>query len=126
MTVWNRIDIEYVRMESALEIALDQVQAHFDLAFAQLDISLKRIATGLNDRPHMGESEDAAEFMCDLLATRSPGEFSMEGKPGWFFVAAANRHRPEKHEWVIYEGNAFAQGSWIRLPRSSRRARAGA
>lgn len=116
MTVWNRIDVEYVKMASAEELPVGELQIHFDKAFAQIDISLKREVSGAADWEFMGRTESEADLWCSAYATRSTGQFTMEGKGGWFFLVAANRYMPEKHVWVMFEGDAVARGQWIVLP----------
>jgi hypothetical protein len=118
MTVWNRIDVEYVKMASADELPVSQLPIHFSKAYAQVDITLKRVVSGAGDMPFMGDDEKKADAACDKYASKS-GQFTMEGKPGWFFVAAANRHQPEKDAWVIHEGDAFAHNNFIRLPKGT-------
>jgi hypothetical protein len=118
MTVWNRIDVEYVKMKSADDLPMSELPVYFDMAFAQIDVSKKREVKGDADKPFMGSNDKEADAACDDYAS-SKGQFTMEGKPGWFFVASASRPLPEMHEFVIYEGDAFAQGRWIRLPKGA-------
>jgi hypothetical protein len=119
MTVWHRVDIEYVKMASAEDLPLAELAIHFEKAFAQVDITEKRVVTGQADRPFMGKDDSSADFMCDLYCLRSPGEFTHEKDPGWFFIVAANRYRPEKHGSVLFEGMAFAHKRWVRLPKGT-------
>jgi hypothetical protein len=112
MTVWNRIDVEYVRMASAVELPADQISAHYALACAQVDVSLKRVVP---DLLQMGLDEGAARAMCDSYVTKSSGEFSKEGEKGWFFLAAANRFLPSKVTRVLYEDKATAHGDKVKL-----------
>jgi hypothetical protein len=116
MTAWNRIDLEYVKMASALEIPVDRISTHYDMACAQVDVSLKRVVSGATDLPSMGADRAAADAMCDTYASRAGGEFSKEGEKGWFFVVAANRFQPAEATRVLYEGPALANGDHVRLP----------
>ncbi len=116
MTAWNRVDLEYVKMSTALEIPVDRISTHYDLACAQVDVSLKRVVAGATDLPFMGADDGAAGTMCDDYATSARGEFTMEGRKGWFFVVAANRFMPAAATRVLYEGPAQAFGDRVRLP----------
>lgn len=114
-TVWNRVDLEYVKMASALELPVDQISSHYDIACVQVDVSLKRVVGGAGDLPAMGANESAARAMCDTYAS-SAGEFSQEGQKGWFFIVAANRFKPPRATHILYEGPAEAFGDHVRLP----------
>lgn len=118
-TVWNRIDLEYVKMDSALELPVAQISDHYDMAFAQVDVSLKRVVTGASDLPAMGANQTSAYAMCDTYAS-SAGEFSKEGEKGWFFIVAANRFVPPRATHILYEGPAEAHGDHVRLPAGAR------
>lgn len=116
MTVWHRVDIEYVKMQSAAELPVDEIKNHYAIACVQVDVSLKRVVTGASDMPAMGTTDAVAYAACDAYATKAGGEFSMEGQKGWFFIAAANAMLPAKATRVLYEGKAVARGDRIRLP----------
>jgi hypothetical protein len=116
MTVWDRIDLEYVKMASAAELPVDQIAANYDIACAQVDVSLKRVVTGALDLPQMGANDAAARAMVDLYATKAGGAFTMEGQGGWFFIAAANRLLPSRNATILFEGEAEAHGDVVRLP----------
>lgn len=116
MTVWHRVDIEYIRMQSAAELPVEKIKDHYAIACVQVDVSLKRIVTGASDLPEMGSTDAVAYAACDGYATKASGEFSMEGQKGWFFIAAANAMLPAKSTSVLYEGKAEAQGDRVRLP----------
>lgn len=111
VTVWRRIQVEYVRMASADELRFDEVTEVFDRAFAQIDVAKKRVVTGRSDIAHMGSVQRIHEY-----ATRAGGEFTMDGKPGWFFVAAANRFWQPVESKILYEGTATALGDIVQLP----------
>ncbi|MFT3766440.1 MAG: hypothetical protein QM820_13145 [Minicystis sp.] len=119
MTVWHKIQLEYVKMASADELPVDQIARYYDRAFAQVDVSLKREVKGKSDKPFMGRTEQRAFDACEDLATKERGEFTMDGKPGWFFIASANRFLPEAHTRLLYEGEALAFGNKIKLPQGT-------
>src|SRR6185295_9863636 len=82
MTLWNRIDLEYVKMDTALELPADQISSHYEKACIQVDVSLKREVSGPSSLDHMGTDPGAAYAMCDDYVTKAKGEFSKEGEPG--------------------------------------------
>jgi len=45
MTVWKRIDVEYVRMTNALSLPVKKVAPYFEPAFVQMDFTEERIVT---------------------------------------------------------------------------------
>jgi len=116
MTVWDRIDLEYVKMASAAELPVDQIAAHYDIACAQVDVSLKRIVSGAADLAVMGPDNRSAYDKCDKYATKASGQFTKEGEGGWFFIVAANRMLPTKTATILWEGDAKAHGAFVRLP----------
>jgi hypothetical protein len=116
MTMWNRIDLEYVKMASAEELPVDQIGVHYALACAQIDVSERREVTGKSDRALMGPNDSLARKACDRYATKAQGEFTKEHEKGWFFVASARRLKPVKDSQTLYEGPATAHGDHILLP----------
>jgi hypothetical protein len=115
-SVWDRVDVEYVKMDSALELPVGEISQYYDMAFAQVDVSLKRIVSGASDLPEMGPTDPSAQAMCDQYSSKAAGEFTMEGQGGWFFIAAANRFVSAQNATILYEGDAHAHGSAVRLP----------
>lgn len=113
MTVWNKIDVEYVKMATAAELPVEQIAVHFDVAFAQVDITEKR---DVPDQSPMGTSYINADIGTHRYANK---EFKHKGQGGWFFIAAAKRYEPAKPTTVLYEGEAEAAGDRIRLPPST-------
>jgi hypothetical protein len=89
MSMWNRIDVEYVRMKNALPLPVDGVPRHFEPAFAQLDFAPERVVA---DQPTLGK--DAEAFFTTIHA-RSSEFFAHEKDPGWFCVLAANLAYPK-------------------------------
>ena len=116
MTVWDRVEVEYVKMASASELPVDKIAEHYDNACVQVDVSLKRIVTGASDKPYMGADDPSAYSACEDYCTKAAGEFTMEGEKGWFFIAAANRYEPAKDASILFEDDAQAFGDRVRLP----------
>jgi hypothetical protein len=116
MTVWDRIEIEYVKMLSASELPVDQIAPHYDLACVQVDVSEKREVGGSADMPQMDTTDALAYAACDAYSRSAGGQFSHEGQGGWFFMASANRFMPARTAAILYEGNAEANGDRVRLP----------
>jgi len=116
MTVWDRVEVEYVRMASASELPVDKIAEHYDNACVQVDVSIKRVVTGVSDKPYMGTDDDAAYYACEDYCTQTYGEFTMEDQKGWFFIAAGNRYMPPNNARLLYEGDARAFGDRVRLP----------
>ncbi|WP_437536345.1 hypothetical protein WME79_16215 [Sorangium sp. So ce726] len=88
MTLWRRIDVEYIRMESAPALPLEQVPAHLDQVFTQFDFSEERV---IEDRQHLAPDagalgEQASRFVSEI--------FSHAGEPGWFCLIAALEPHP--------------------------------
>ncbi len=116
MTVWDRVDLEYVKMASAPDLPVDQIAQHYDIACVQVDVTIKREVTGASDKPHMGTSDGAAFAACETYCTSTHGEFTHEGTGGWFFIVSANRFMPARTATILFEGNAEAHGNIVRLP----------
>lgn len=115
MTVWDRIEIEYVKMSSATELPVTQIAQHYEIACVQVDVSERRVVTGASDMAYMGTVDLLAYNECVNYCTSSR-EFNHEGQGGWFFMVAANRYMPAQTANILYEGNAVSQGSRVRLP----------
>ncbi|MEZ0469752.1 hypothetical protein [Luteimonas salinilitoris] len=116
MTVWDRVEIEYVKMNSANELPVDQIARHYDMACVQVDVSERRVVTGPSDMAAMGSNDGLAFAACEDYCTSVSGEFTHEGQGGWFFMVAANRFVPARTATILYEGNAEARGDRVRLP----------
>lgn len=116
MTVWHRVELEYVKMNSAAELPVDEIAKHYDMACAQVDVSLKRVVTGAADKPQMDLTEAGAHAKCDSYATKAAGQFTKEGEKGWFFIVAANSFMKPKTSTILYEGDAEAFGNKVQLP----------
>ncbi len=116
MTVWDRIEIEYVKMASAQELPVDQIAQHYDITCVQVDVSEKRVVSGSSDKAAMGINDGLAYAGCESFCTKASGEFTHEGEGGWFFMASANRFVPALTANILFEGDAVAQGGHVRLP----------
>jgi OmpA family len=113
MTVWKRIDVEYVKMQGAFSLPVDQVPPFFEPARVQMDFAVEREVTSKHFLTKLDKNEESA---CADYATASKGEFKAEGKPGWFFLAAAERCSSENFSApstdddgspkLVYEGKA--------------------
>lgn len=112
MTVWKRIDVEYVRMKNALPLPLERVPPLFEPARVQMDFTPERVVRSkrfLTKRDADGPRATAA------YASARRGEFRNHGKPGWFFLAAAERLSSENANngaapsEPLYEGKAKLQ-----------------
>ncbi|HXJ21347.1 MAG TPA: OmpA family protein [Polyangia bacterium] len=88
MTVWKRIDVEYVKMAGAFSLPVDQVPPFFEPARVQMDFAPERPVPSQHFLTKLDKDKESA---CAMYATASNGEFKLEGKPGWFFLAAAER-----------------------------------
>ncbi len=119
MTVWDRVEIEYVKMASAHELPVDQIASHYNITCVQVDVSEKRIVSGASDKAEMGINDVLAYAACENFCTSASGEFTHEGDGGWFFMAAANRFLPSRTASILYEGNAKAYGDRVQLPGST-------
>jgi len=92
MTVWKRVDVEYVKMAAAFSLPVDQVPAFFEPARVQMDFAPEREVAS---RHFLTKRDSDEESACADYATATKGEFTAEGKPGWFFLAAAERASSE-------------------------------
>ena len=92
MTVWKRIDVEYVRMAGAFPLPIDKVPPFFEPARVQMDFGTERVVAG---KPFLTTLDDDEDSACADYASSSRGQFKSEGKPGWFFLASAERASSE-------------------------------
>jgi len=115
ITVWDRVEIEYVKMASATDLPVTQIAAHYEISCVQVDVSERREVSGAADKAFMGATDAAAYNGCDNYCS-SAGEFTHEGDGGWFFMVAARHFQPPKSTSILYEGNAEARDDVVRLP----------
>lgn len=97
MTVWKRIDVEYVRMAGAFALPIDKVPPFFEPARVQMDFAPERTVPNGPTSPFLTMLEDDEDGACADYARARGGQFSGEGKPGWFFLAAVQRASSEHH-----------------------------
>jgi len=105
LTVWHRVEIEYVKMPSATELPVEEIAGHYLLARVQVDVSERR---EVKDLPVLPVSA------VDAYCSKKHGEFTHEGEGGWFFMVAATRSSPPKTATLLYEGEAEAHAGKIR------------
>ncbi|MGK4005696.1 hypothetical protein WMF31_23920 [Sorangium sp. So ce1036] len=100
MTLWRRIDVEYIRMESALALPVDEVPRHFEPTFTQLDFTPERV---IPDRQHMAPDAGALGDLAPLFVSEV---FAHAGDPGWFcLIAALEPHPlPEVRGELLFSG----------------------
>jgi len=111
MTVWKRIDVEYVRMENALSLPVDRVPPFFEPARVQMDFTPERVVPS---KPFLTRRDADGPRASVAYATARRGEFKNQGKPGWFFLAAAERFSRQNASdpgpsRPLYEGRATLQ-----------------
>ncbi|WP_437281772.1 hypothetical protein WME90_14835 [Sorangium sp. So ce375] len=120
MTLWRRIDVEYIRMESALPLPVEQVPRHFEPVFAQLDFTEARVIEDLQrmalDAGTLGEM--ASRFVSE--------HFEHAGDPGWFcLIAALEPHPvPDAPAEVLFSGSVTIldggegerRGEYVEIP----------
>jgi hypothetical protein len=94
MTVWKRIDVEYVVMASATPLdgfVNGQVNASYAKAYVEMVAHERAVDDYLAGGDlQMGVNEYDASQACEAYVTEAGGEFKHEGDGGWFFCAAAN------------------------------------
>ncbi len=122
MTVWHRLDVENVRMTSALALPVADVPAMFEQACVQLDFAPERVVP---DRQFMAPDDRG---LGTASATYVNASFSHRADPGWFCVFAAMEPHPLPsargaqlfHGTVaIHHGGTGAdQGDYIEIPGS--------
>jgi len=122
MTVWHRIDLEYVKMDSADELPVADISTNYDIACVQVDVSLKRVVSGASDKAMFDSADDniahtAVEKFANKSTAANPGgEFSKDGEKGWFWICAGNRLLSSKAAAILFEGDAKAFADTVRLP----------
>ena len=101
MTLWHRLEVESIRMKSALALPLDQVPEFFEQACAELNFEQDRV---VEDQPFMAADEKA---LSAASATYVNTNFSHARNPGWFCVISAMEpHRlPSKLGVNVFNGN---------------------
>ena len=122
MTLWHRLDLEYVRMESALPLPACEAPKHFEPAFTQLDCAAERVIPDRRyialDQNTLGES--SSRFIAEV--------FSHWDEPGWFCLVGAMEPYPlpEVRGEVLFNGPVTIEdggtgdkrGEYIEIPGS--------
>jgi hypothetical protein len=88
-------------MENAFALPIAKVPPYFEPARVQMDFSNERIVP---DKPFLTILDKDEDTACAEYASASKGEFKSEGKPGWFFLVAAQRASTEFFTAAIPSG----------------------
>jgi hypothetical protein len=130
MTIWKKINIEYVKMKTADSLPVNDIPKAFEKAFVEMNIEKYReepdrffnIGTASQSLWVMGLNDKDAEYAENKYCTREYGEFTKQG-PGWFFLASAHEQTPKTSgiSKVIYPssgtaGEAIANKDTIIIP----------
>jgi hypothetical protein len=88
LSMWHRIDVEYVRMKSAFPMPVENVAGHFEPAFVQMDFTAPRVVPDIpfiaNSEARLGPNRDAYINVV----------FQHKNEPGWFCLIGAMRAYP--------------------------------
>jgi len=90
LSMWERIDVEYVRMLSTPPLPLDAVAAMFEPAFVQFDFAPPR--TIPDEEP---TAANVGQFFANIRH-KIDGHFQHRDVPGWFCLIAMLRSYPDK------------------------------
>ena len=88
MTMWRRIDVEYLRMPSAVSLPVDGIWKFFEPACVQLDFAPERVLAQALDRPYMTARAADRHRNCHLFLRQASEHLCEEG---WFHLVSANR-----------------------------------
>lgn len=83
MTMWCRIDVEYLRMPSALALPVDQIPPLFEPCCVQLDVTPEQSTP---DIANLAPNDDALSRSSSQYINRV---FTHKNDPGWFCLIAA-------------------------------------
>ncbi|MFO0614896.1 MAG: hypothetical protein U0414_20070 [Polyangiaceae bacterium] len=99
LSMWDRIDVEYVKMKTADPLPVDEVAVKFEPAFVQLDFTAPRV---IPDKPFIARTEK------DLDTKLRPfvdAHFQHLHQPGWFILISALQAVPTGPPVpVLYDG----------------------
>jgi hypothetical protein len=99
MTMWQRIDVEYVRMRTALELPVDQIAPNFEPACTQIDVAAERI---VDDKEELAPSPD--ELSTEAFAY-ADSVFTHKNDPGWFcLISARYPYSPPPAPQLLLDG----------------------
>jgi hypothetical protein len=110
MTMWKRIDVEYVRMAGAFKLPIEKVPPFFEPARVQMDFAPERVVAS---KPFLTTLDRKKEAACSDYASASKGEFAAENKPGWFFLASAERAASEFFSMRGASGTGISNVSYV-------------
>ncbi|MBK8258710.1 MAG: hypothetical protein IPK82_39390 [Polyangiaceae bacterium] len=108
MTLWHRVDVEYIRMTSALALPVDQVPQFFEQACAELNFAPERVVP---DQQYMAPDDNS---LSPSSAAYVNANFTHASNPGWFCLISAMEPHPLP---ATPGGNAYT-GS-LRLHKSA-------
>lgn len=107
MTMWKRIDVEYRKMEGALDLPVDEVPRYFEPCFVQMDIGEPQ---SIPRQDFLADTDDQTSDVASNFVKAPPqGVFANESKPGWFLLVAAHRAARDvgtATRTMVYEGPA--------------------
>lgn len=87
MTMWKRVDVEYRKMEGALDLPVADVPPYFEKAFVQMDFTKPLPAT---KKEFMAlKKKDVSDNSSKYVKKPPGGVFEHESKPGWFLLVGA-------------------------------------
>ena len=120
MTMWNRIDVEVVRMEGAKDIngAVREIPKYFLPCCVQLDFHAERMLTGdLAPTELAGGEGGVLEETARQWVSR-PEVFSHGTEKGWFFLAAARLpYKRPPENGVLYNDHEYElSGEAVEIP----------
>jgi hypothetical protein len=88
ITMWHRIQLESIRMNSGLPLPTEEVPVPFEAACVELEVA-PEITVG--DRPFMAPREDALDNECTAYVD---SVFTHKSDPGWFCIISAMEPHP--------------------------------
>jgi hypothetical protein len=88
LTMWERIDVEYIRMEHSFDLSVSSIPLYFERAYVQFDFAPQRV---VQDRPFMAANRDR-------LGSRSSSYlnsiFTHKNQGGWYCLVLAMEPYP--------------------------------
>jgi hypothetical protein len=89
MTMWKRVEVEYRKMPSAIDMPVDQVPVPFENAMVQMDIGEP---VSVPDQDFLSARRNDLDTDSSRYVKVPPtGVFANENKPGWFLLVGAQR-----------------------------------
>jgi hypothetical protein len=107
MTMWKRIDVEYRKMDGALDLPVSDVPPFFEKAFVQMDFT-PPLPTP--KKAFLSRTDKDFDSASSRYVKKPPtGVFEHEFKPGWFLLVSAHEAVEEigtAETQLLYEGPA--------------------